>query len=407
MRSGPLSQQTDEQLAALGRGGSDDAFAEIVRRYEPVLRAKCTRIAGRDLADDALSQTWLQTFAALRRPRHPPVLQPWLHRVAYNCAIDQVRARRQQESLTPPSAQASNSPEAELERKQSVRDLLRGLSTLPENQRDALVLREFEGWSYAQIAEWVEEPPSGIHQLIFRARSALRRGICVLAPWTPARTLAQQLSALTPGGGTGSLRFGLAVIGTALIGGGTITPSVTTGSGDGRAVESGSPSSGEAVRHAPSVARDAPGRGKPFVALPEARGPRSETMSFRLLVWRDQGGAPEAPAELVSGEAPAAPETASPTAPGGGLAPSEPAGGSPAAPPAPATPAADPPDEDVPEPVVTEPPAAEPPTDPAPAPDPVQEEPVVTEPVPDSHPGRGHGPPAWAPSNGHGKHGSA
>ena len=404
MRPGPLSQQTDEQLAALGRGGSSEAFAEIVRRYEPVLRAKCIRIAGRSLADDALAQTWLQAFAALRRPRTPPVLKPWLHRVAYNCAIDQLRARRQQESLTRPRTHASDSAETELERKQSLRDLVKGLSTLPQNQRDALILRELEGWSYAQIAEWVEEPPSGIHQLIFRARSALRRGLCALAPWGPIRALAHHLAALAPTGGGGSLRFGFAMIVAAMLGGGPVTP----GAAD-KPVRRGAAQPVDTSHAAPTrdAVRTVTSRAHPFVVLPAPSGPRTGGTSLRVLVWRDHVDAPETPAELVSAETPAVPETASPTVPSGEVGPSEPTDSTPE--PAAATPAADVPGDGAPgdaapEPGVTEPPPAkETPTELEPLP----EEPAVAEPVPDDHPGRGHGPPPWAPARGHDKHASA
>lgn len=406
MRTGPLSQQTDDQLVAFTRGGSDDAFAEIVHRYEPVLRAKCTRIAGRSLADDALAQTWLQTLAALRRPSAPPALEPWLHRVAYNCSIDQLRARRQHESLMPPRVHASDSPDTELERKQSLRDLVKGLSTLPENQRDALVLREFEGWSYAQIAEWVEEPPAGIHQLIFRARSALRRGLCALAPWAPLRALLQQLSALAPGGSGGSLRFGLAMIGTALISGGGVTSGVADAPGARRSIEHAQHSTAEVVREVAPAGRRAESRGRPLAVLPASAGPRTGASSLPGLVWMADGPTPDAAPELVA-EEPGLPELApAPPATGEIAPPPEPGQGAPDPEPATATasPATDSPGGAVPEPTVTDP---RPATDTAP--EPATEEPVVADPAPeaDGQPGRGDGPPPWAPAKGHGKHVSA
>ena len=394
MRTGSLSHQTDEQLAALGRGGSDEAFAEIVRRYGPALRAKCTRIAGRDLADDALAQTWLQTVAALRRPNVPPALEPWLHRVAYNCSIDQLRARRQQESLTPPCTHPSDPPEAELERKQSLRDLVQGLSTLPENQRDALVLREFEGWSYVQIAEWLEEPPSGIHQLIFRARSALRRGLCALAPWGPLRALVQHLAAIAPTGSGGSLRFGLAMIGAALLGGGAATPGDADKPPRSRAIHPADASTVEPTR---DVVRTATVRERPPVVFRSGAQELTGGLSLRQKGMGD-GSEPTVPAELVSVAPPHVPEPVDSTAPTPDLAHSEAQQVAPA--PAAAAPASDPPGGDAPD--IG---AAESEPAPAPAPEPVDEEPVEDLPATSGdNPGRGHGPPAWAPAKGHGKH---
>ena len=300
--------------------------------------------------------------------------------------------------MLPVGAHASDSPDAELERKQSLRDLLKGLSTLPENQRDALVLREFEGRSYAQIAEWVEEPPTGIHQLIFRARSALRRGACALAPWTPVRTLFQQLAALAPGGSGGSVRLGLAMIAAALVSGGGVSSGVATAPGDRASVERVHRSGVEVARDAAPPARPASVRTRQSSVVRLAfAGPRKKTISLGTLVSTPPSREPDAPPEIVAGEDPAPPAPASPPASSEELAPdAEPRSEAPAPQPVTATPAMDAPSD----PATTE---VSPESDPAP------EQPPATESAPktDDHPGRGDGPPPWAPAKGHGKHVSA
>jgi RNA polymerase sigma factor (sigma-70 family) len=193
----PLREQPDERLVALARGGSDDAFAEIVRRYQRPLRGYCSRIVDPGRAEDAVQQAFLHALRALRGPdRRELALKAWLFAIARNCAIDLHTGRTTHtfEELDGGAPDAAPSPPRLVEQREEISQLMTGLQRLPDGQRRALLLRELEGRSYEEIGVEIGRTPSGVRQTIFRARTALREAVAVFAPplW---------LRALWPAGG--------------------------------------------------------------------------------------------------------------------------------------------------------------------------------------------------------------
>jgi len=88
-----LRLRSDEQLVALFRAGSDEAFGVIHDRYRQRLFAYTRQmLAGsRQDAEDALQDVFLRAYAALRANERPVSLRAWLYRVAHNRCIDQLR----------------------------------------------------------------------------------------------------------------------------------------------------------------------------------------------------------------------------------------------------------------------------------------------------------------------------
>jgi RNA polymerase sigma factor (sigma-70 family) len=188
----PLREQPDERLVALARGGSDEAFSEIVRRYERPLRGYCSRIVDPVRAEDAVQQAFLHALRALRGPdRRELALKAWLHTIARNCAIDLHTGRTTHtfEELDGGALDASPSPPRLAEQREELSQLMTGLRRLPDGQRRALLLRELEGRSYEEIGAEIGRTPSGVRQTIFRARTALREAVAVFGPPVWLRTL--------------------------------------------------------------------------------------------------------------------------------------------------------------------------------------------------------------------------
>ena len=90
---GPVRLLSDDALVRAARSGSDDAFAEIVRRHAPRLERQCRRIVGPDRADDAVQQALANALVALRRPGDGRAIEldRWLGRIARNASIDLLR----------------------------------------------------------------------------------------------------------------------------------------------------------------------------------------------------------------------------------------------------------------------------------------------------------------------------
>src|SRR4051812_20539237 len=84
-----LRHATDDRLVALTRGGSERAFAEIMRRYERPLQFYCLHLVGAPRAEDAVQQAFLQAFLSLRDgARRGIALRPWLQCIPPNRATE-------------------------------------------------------------------------------------------------------------------------------------------------------------------------------------------------------------------------------------------------------------------------------------------------------------------------------
>jgi RNA polymerase sigma factor (sigma-70 family) len=170
-----LRHAGDDRLVALTRAGSERAFAEIMRRYERPLQFYCLHMVGAPRAEDAVQQAFMQAFVALRDgERREIALRPWLYRIARNCAIDLLRKQPYEHDQLDPEFDGTAQPPGLVEQKEELARIVAAIQALPERQRRALTLRELEGRSYGEISAELGHTDSGVRQLIFRARTALR-----------------------------------------------------------------------------------------------------------------------------------------------------------------------------------------------------------------------------------------
>jgi RNA polymerase sigma factor (sigma-70 family) len=169
-----LRHAGDDLLVTLTRGGSERAFAEIMRRYERQLHYYCLQMVGAPRAEDAVQQAFMQAFVALRDgERREIALRPWLYRIARNCAIDLMRKQHEHDELDP-DFDGMSEASGVFEQKEELARVVAAIQALPDGQRRALTLRELEGRSYGEISAELGHTDSGVRQLIFRARTALR-----------------------------------------------------------------------------------------------------------------------------------------------------------------------------------------------------------------------------------------
>ena len=175
-----LRLRSDDQLVALFRAGNEAAFGVIHDRYRQRLYAYTRQmLAGsRQDAEDALQDVFLRAYGALRADDRPVTLRAWLYRVAHNRCIDQLRrvspapADVMDVSRTP-----LHDPLAEAERREDLRRLVDDVRRLPEQQRSALLMRELEGLSYAELAGALGVTVPAVKSLLVRARIGLAEAL--------------------------------------------------------------------------------------------------------------------------------------------------------------------------------------------------------------------------------------
>ncbi len=184
--SADTDTDTDKELVRRARQGDGVAFDLLYTRY----RHKVLSLVGRYLnkpedAEDVTQETFIKAYRALPRFRGESAFYTWLYRIAVNTAKNYLAAPHQRVQAVELDAEDADGGEvaAALEddtgpegaaRQDELKAAIDGaLAALPEDLRAALTLREFNGLSYAQIAEVLECPVGTVRSRIFRARAAL------------------------------------------------------------------------------------------------------------------------------------------------------------------------------------------------------------------------------------------
>src|SRR5919199_288092 len=140
-----LRLRSDDQLLALFRSGSDEAFGVLHDRYRQRLFAYVRQMlssCSRQDAEDVLQDVFVRAYGALRHDEREVNVRAWLYRVAHNRCVDHLRRP------VPPAAdvfQVSrkplHDPLEEAQRREDLRRLVQDVSRLPDQQRSALLMR--------------------------------------------------------------------------------------------------------------------------------------------------------------------------------------------------------------------------------------------------------------------------
>jgi RNA polymerase sigma-70 factor (ECF subfamily) len=174
---------SEAELVHHAQHGDRSAFAELVRRYHTNVIGVVYRLCGDpDLAEDAAQEAFVRAWLNLNTYRPLTPWRNWLYRIAVNAALDMLRRERSTLALddAPPLHSDSPDPHAALEQKEREDLVRRAILTLPPASRAVLVLREYGGLSYREIAEALDIPLGTVMSRLSSARQHLREH---LAPW--------------------------------------------------------------------------------------------------------------------------------------------------------------------------------------------------------------------------------
>lgn len=158
------------------RRSSERSFERLYRAHvQDVYRYALMLLRNKADAEDAAQTTFMKAYRAVQRgeqPRHP---RQWLITIAHNTCRTKLRDSRRRpqevgfdEQIAEASQIRGGAEEID------VAELVQALGALSFNQRSALVMRELEGRSYAEIAGVLDVSTSAVETLLFRARRALR-----------------------------------------------------------------------------------------------------------------------------------------------------------------------------------------------------------------------------------------
>jgi RNA polymerase sigma factor (sigma-70 family) len=157
-----------------------DATRDLYERFSAQIMGYCLhQLGSREEAEDAVQTTFMNAFRGLQRGIVPQVESAWLFKIAHNVCLSRRRSTRRRGRV-----EAPNNLEVLQEvipaREQLGDELIRlqdVLEQMPEGQRRAILLREWQGLSYREIADELQLSQSAVETLIFRARRALAAGL--------------------------------------------------------------------------------------------------------------------------------------------------------------------------------------------------------------------------------------
>jgi RNA polymerase sigma-70 factor (ECF subfamily) len=177
---------TDEELVARSIGGDTQSFNELILRWERPIYALAYRTIGREEdARDVCQETFLRAFRALPGFRGQAKFSSWLYRIALNLCRDWIRRERRAQVVQAPENVDLVEMASALEPTESVEDLVarkdlaraveRAMAGLPEEQRTAIVLKEYHGLTFQEIADLVGCPLSTVKTRLYQGLTVLRR----------------------------------------------------------------------------------------------------------------------------------------------------------------------------------------------------------------------------------------
>jgi RNA polymerase sigma-70 factor, ECF subfamily len=177
---------TDEELVARSMGGDLDSFNQLVLRWERPIYALAYRVIGREEdARDVCQETFLRAFRALGGFKGQAKFSSWLYRITLNLCRDWIRRERRQPLAQTPEgvdlvelageAEDTESIEELVARKEIGAAVSKAMALLPEEQRTAIVLKEYHGLTFQEIADMLDCPLSTVKTRLYQGLTVLRR----------------------------------------------------------------------------------------------------------------------------------------------------------------------------------------------------------------------------------------
>jgi RNA polymerase sigma-70 factor, ECF subfamily len=177
---------TDEELVARSIGGDLDSFNQLVVRWERPIYALAYRVIGREEdARDVCQETFLRAFRAIRGFKGQAKFSSWLYRITLNLCRDWIRRERRTPIAQAPEGvdlvelaadgEGTESVEDLVSRRQLSQAVARAMARLPEEQRTAIILKEYHGLTFQEIANLLDCPLSTVKTRLYQGLSVLRR----------------------------------------------------------------------------------------------------------------------------------------------------------------------------------------------------------------------------------------
>ena len=179
---------TDEELVDRSRSGDVESFNQLITRWERPIYVLAYRVIGQEEdARDVCQETFLRAFRGLAGFKGQAKFSSWLYRIALNLCRDWIRRRRRTPISTLPEDVELEDLASEAGPSESVEDLVArrelsgvvavAMARLPDEQRTAIILKEYHGMTFQEIADLQGCPLSTVKTRLYQGLSVLRRDL--------------------------------------------------------------------------------------------------------------------------------------------------------------------------------------------------------------------------------------
>lgn len=166
----------DEELHRLvkeAKQGSEEAFTELVSRYKgQVFRHAFAMVQDRMEAEDIAQEAFVKSYLSLPKLTNEFAFVSWLTRIVANLCYDRLKKIQKEKNI---STNQDEQSVAMVDQSQTRMEIQEALKTLSAEQRNAIILRDMQGYGYDEIAKILQIPLGTVKSRINAARAALRK----------------------------------------------------------------------------------------------------------------------------------------------------------------------------------------------------------------------------------------
>lgn len=173
----------DAKLVEKFRGGDIEAFNRLVERWQDRIHRFAYRyFSSHDEAREITQKTFIRAYKKLHTLEDVDKFSSWLYRIANNLCLDEVKRAGRRRSAPmkalgpdPIAESLASSPDRTIQHQQLEVLLQQALSRLPDEQRIVVIMKEYQGLKFREIAEILKEPENTVKSRMYYGLDALRK----------------------------------------------------------------------------------------------------------------------------------------------------------------------------------------------------------------------------------------
>lgn len=175
----------DTYLVKRSQDGDKKSFELLIIKYQRRIFNVIFRVVrDRDAVEDLAQEAFLNAFKSIKRFKGGSSFYTWIYRIAVNVSINYLSKRKkavfvdegvmETEAVSDIVTTAGDSPERSVQGREFAAAASRAIEKIPADIRTAIVLREYDGLSYQEIADVTDSPIGTVRSRIFRGRAMLK-----------------------------------------------------------------------------------------------------------------------------------------------------------------------------------------------------------------------------------------